>query len=197
MSSSMGTLVLAITSRSPRHHGLRGQGDAAVFHGTCAGHTPRGAQGSLRVPGTQRTSQGEGGQTHLSSLSATQTERGAVKWSLTVCSCVVWCSSGRSWALQCQEQPCSLRQVPALFPSGIAAALGPGPPVEQRAGGRRAQQLPCSMPALLRDRGVVGTASKQQNTLNSHQPLHNRHAGCSISVASVTPSWEPAWEMGP
>lgn len=164
------------------HRGLRGQGDA-VFHGMCAGHSPRGAQGRLRAPAAW-TAQGEGGRTRFSSLSATQTERGTVKWCLAVCSCVVWCSSGRSWAAQ----------------GSAAAGAAPLPQAgscsvpQQDRGSSRTWTTPRG---LLRDRGRVGTASKQQNILNSHRPLHKRHAGCSISVASVTPSGEPAWEMGP
>lgn len=46
--------------------------------------------------------------------------------------------------------------------------------------------------------GTIGTAkTKRQNTLNPQHPLHKGHAGCSLSVASIAPSWEPGREICP
>lgn len=122
---------------------------------------PRGActdQNCRDIPG-------RGGQTRLSFVSATQLQHITVKWSPTLCSRFPCVFSGQCWA------------VPALLPSGISAALIPGPG-SSCCGVSHSWALPCA-------RGVAGTAkSKQQNTLSSHQALHKGHAGCRLCYIS-------------
>lgn len=141
---------------------------------------PRGActyQNCRDIPG-------RGGQTRLSFVSATQPQHITVKWSPTVCSRFPCVFSGQCWA------------VPALLPSGISAALIPGPG-SSCCGVSHLWALPCAQ-------GVAGTAkSKQQNTLSSHQPLHKGHVGCRLCYisrskleASLRSALEPSFKEG-